>query len=89
MNSDKNSQSLAVMMENARIKMTNAINQIISETSLPAYLIEGILLGIISEIRNQKNTEIIQELLIIQEQLKNQITQFECSEQKKKKEGAE
>ena len=48
MNNSEMGQSLAVMIESARIKMTNAINQVIHETSLPAYLIEGILTGTIS-----------------------------------------
>lgn len=85
MNNSEMEQSLAVMIESARIKMTNAINQVIHETSLPAYLIEGILTGIISDIRNQKNAEMLEEMMTVQNELKNKINLTE----QEKKEGAE
>ena len=85
MNNSEMGQSLAVMIESARIKMTNAINQVIHETSLPAYLIDGVLTSIISDIRNQKNAEILEEVMVIQEELKNKLNNTE----QEKKEGTE
>lgn len=53
---------LIEIMENARTKTVGAVNQIIQESGLPAYLMEGILVGIVSDIRNQKNSELIRAL---------------------------
>lgn len=53
---------LSVAMENARGKLTQAVNQIIGESNLPAYLMEGILCEIISEIRNQKTLELLSDI---------------------------
>ena len=49
---------LSVMLENANGKLTAAFSQIAQETHLPAYLLEGIVAGILSDIRKQKNIEL-------------------------------
>ena len=58
---EKKNIPLSVVMENTKGKMTAAVNQIVNEAKLPAYLIEGILLGILSDVRNQKNLELISD----------------------------
>ena len=49
---------LSVMLENVKGRMTSSFGQIMQESSLPAYLIEGILVGILADVRNQKNLEL-------------------------------
>lgn len=49
---------LSVMMEQAKAKATAAFSQIQEETHLPAYLLEGIIAGILADVRNQKNIEL-------------------------------
>lgn len=53
---------LSVLMENARGKLVQAFNQVIDETRLPAYLYEGMLLELLSEVRNRKNLELISDI---------------------------
>ena len=62
---DKKTKSLALMIEDAKREMTNSFNQIIQRAGLPAYLIEGILCGILSDVRNQKNIELMEEMKAI------------------------
>lgn len=47
---------LSVIMENARGKLIQAYNQVLDETKLPAYLMEGMLLELLSETRNRKKS---------------------------------
>lgn len=49
---------LSVMLENIKGRMTSSFGQIMQESNLPAYLIEGILVGILADVRNQKNLEL-------------------------------
>lgn len=49
---------LSVMMENAKSRMTAAFSQVAEETHLPAYLLEGIVAGILADVRSQKNLEL-------------------------------
>ena len=55
---DNKQVPLSVMMENAKSRMTAAFSQVAEETHLPAYLLEGIVAGILADIRNQKNLEL-------------------------------
>lgn len=55
---DNNQVPLSVMLENANGKLTAAFSQVAQETHLPAYLLEGIVAGILSDIRKQKNIEL-------------------------------
>lgn len=52
---------LSVMLENTKGEMTAAVNNVIAKSNLPAYLIEGILAGILADVRNQKNLELVSD----------------------------
>lgn len=78
---NENNMPLSLMMENAKGAMTNAFNQIVKQSNLPAYLLEGIVADLLSEIRKQKNLELVSDM--------NRMKQTEHSEQEEKKEGAE
>lgn len=54
-------KSLALMLEEAKCEMTAAVNQVIQNTNLPAYLMEGIIVDLLSQVRNQKNLELVQD----------------------------
>ena len=53
--------TLIIILERARAILKNALNRVIAETALPAYLIEGILLDLLAEVRAQKAAEIAVE----------------------------
>ena len=53
--------ALIIILERARVILKNALNRAIAETALPAYLIEGILLDLLAEVRAQKAVEIAAE----------------------------
>nr|UWG80355.1 MAG: hypothetical protein [Bacteriophage sp.] len=78
---NENNMPLSLMMENAKGAMTDAFNQIVDQSNLPAYLLEGIVADLLSEIRKQKNLELVSDM--------NRMKQTEHSEQEEKKEGAE
>ena len=58
MSENKNQKPLSVMMENAKAMMIASFNQVQAETALPAYLMEGIVLDLLAQVRNQKNLEL-------------------------------
>lgn len=78
---NENNMPLSLMMENAKGAMTDAFNQIVEQSNLPAYLLEGIVADLLSEIRKQKNLELVSDM--------NRMKQTEHSEQEEKEEGAE
>lgn len=78
---NENNMPLSLMMENTKGAMTDAFNQIVEQSNLPAYLLEGIVADLLSEIRKQKNLELVSDM--------NRMKQTEHSEQEEKKEGAE
>lgn len=78
---NENNMPLSLMMENAKGAMTDAFNHIVEQSNLPAYLLEGIVADLLSEIRKQKNLELVSDM--------NRMKQTEHSEQEEKKEGAE
>lgn len=80
-NMNQENMPLSLMIENARGAMNDAFNQIAEQTNLPAYLLEGIVADLLSEIRKQKNLELVSDM--------NRMKQTEHSEQEEKKEGAE
>ncbi len=59
---------LSVMIENARLKMRSAVNEVIKESSLPAYLIEGILVDVLSDIKSQHMAELVHDFSVMQEE---------------------
>ena len=70
---------LSVMLENAKGMMLDAFNQVQEKSNLPAYLMEGIVLDLLSEVRNRKNLELVQDY--------NRMNQ--AAESEEKKEGEE
>lgn len=70
---------LSVLLENTKIRMTDSVNKVIQESNLPAYLIEGILSDILSDVRKQKNLELASDYATMNEE----------KEQDNKKEGEE
>lgn len=53
--------TLIIILERARAILKNALNRVIKETALPAYLIEGILLDLLADVRAQKAVELAAE----------------------------
>lgn len=53
---------LSLMLENAKGMMIDAFNQVQKKTNLPAYLMEGIVLDLLSQVRNQKNLELVSDM---------------------------
>lgn len=51
--------SLLLILERARSILKNALNRVIQETALPAYLIEGLLVELLAEVRGQKAAELV------------------------------
>lgn len=58
--------SLSIAMENTKCKLNQTFKQIISDSKLPAYLIEGMITDILSQIRNQKNLELLSDINTMQ-----------------------
>lgn len=61
MSENENQKPLSVMMENAKAMMIASFNQVQAETALPAYLMEGIVLDLLAQVRNQKNLELVSD----------------------------
>lgn len=53
---------LSIMIENTKGMLIDAFNQIQEKSSLPAYLMEGIVLDLLSQVRNQKNLELVADM---------------------------
>jgi hypothetical protein len=53
---------LSVMIENARGMMLDSFNEVIEKTNLPAYLLDGVVIDLLSEVRKQKNIALIAAL---------------------------
>lgn len=62
-------KSLVSTLENTKIKMMATFNQIVSEGNIPMYLYEGILLEMLSDVRTQKNVELVSEINTLQAKL--------------------
>lgn len=75
-------KSLVSTLENAKLKMMTTFNQIVGEGNIPMYLYEGILLEILSDVRTQKNVELISEINTLQAKLQ----ELEKSAEEKKEE---
>jgi len=52
---------LSIMLENAKGMLIDAFNQVQNKTNLPGYLMEGIVLDLLAEVRNRKNLELVQD----------------------------
>lgn len=77
----ENNMPLSIMIENAKGALNQAFNEILQQSNLPAYLMEGIVVDLLSQIRCQKNLELVSDM--------NMMKQSEHTEQEEKKEGAE
>lgn len=75
-------KSLVSTLENTKIKMMATFNQIVSEGNIPMYLYEGILLEMLSDVRTQKNVELVSEINTLQAKLQ----ELEKSSEEKKDE---
>ena len=73
---DKKNIPLSVMVENTKGMMFEAFQQVQEKSNRPAYLMEGIIVDLLSQVRNQKNLELVSDM-----QRMNQ------SEQEKQEEG--
>lgn len=58
----KNKMPLSIIIENVRADLFNEYNRVSSQSGLPSYLMEGIVVEILSEIRKQKNIDMIIEM---------------------------
>lgn len=72
---------LSIIIENAKGALNQAFNEILQQSNLPAYLMEGIVVDLLSQIRCQKNLELVSDM--------NRMKRSEHTEQEEKKEGAE
>ena len=54
----KQDMPLSVIMESARTKLITAFNETAQESRLPAFLLEGIVEGLLADIRARKNAEL-------------------------------
>lgn len=53
---------LSVVVENAKGEIVQAVNRVSAKSKLPAFLFEGIILDVLSEIRNRKNLELVADI---------------------------
>ncbi len=58
---------LSIVMEETRTKLNVIVNKVIEESKLPAYLVEGMLLGLLSDVREQKARELISDMRVTSE----------------------
>ena len=50
---------LMVAVEEARLKLYSAFNNVAEETKLPPFLLEGVVTDLLSEIRKQKYVDLL------------------------------
>ncbi len=63
---------LSIMLESAKGKFVSAFNEVLADTKLPAYLVEGIVLDILADLRNRKNIELIMDYAAMQNKEKKE-----------------
>lgn len=63
---------LSIMLENAKGMMIDAFNQIQDKTNLPGYLMEGMVLDLLAEVRNRKNLELVADMNRMKEEKKKE-----------------
>lgn len=62
---------LSIMIESAKGKFIASFNEVLTETKLPAYLVEGIVLEILADLRNRKNIELMMDYATMQNKEKS------------------
>ena len=60
---EKMGESLIEIMEKTKLKIELSVNQAIRESGLPFYLAEGIVAGVLCDIKDRKNTELLQTIV--------------------------
>lgn len=55
-------KSLMVVVEETKLKVYSALNQIVEESKLPPFLFEGILTEMLADVRNQKFINLMAEM---------------------------
>ncbi len=55
---------LSVVMEETHSQLTVVVNKIIEDSKLPAYLIEGMIMELLSDVRKQKARELISDMRV-------------------------
>lgn len=55
-------KSLAEMIENTSQRINAAVFNIMQESGLPAYLTEGIILGVLADVRERKAAELVMSI---------------------------
>ena len=78
--------SLLMIVEDVRVRVNSAINQIIAETNIPAYLMEGVLQGALADVRAIKNSELYAEIRVEQSEPETQSEQSEPETQSEQSE---
>jgi hypothetical protein len=63
---------LSIMLESAKGKFVSAFNEVLADTKLPAYLVEGIVLEILADLRNRKNLELMMDYSVMQNKEKKE-----------------
>ncbi len=53
---------LSVLMEETHARLITVVNKIIEDSKLPAYLIEGMIVELLSDVRKQKAQELISDM---------------------------
>ena len=61
---------LSILLETAKRKYNAAVNEMLAETKLPAYLVEGIVYETLAEIRARKSQEILHDYTAMQNKAK-------------------
>ena len=72
------------MIENTSQRINAAVFNIIQESGLPAYLTEGIILGLLADVRERKAAELI---MSIREENKKEQAESKEKKQKETKDG--
>lgn len=61
--------SLAYILESVKRDINAAISQIVQASGMPGYLLEGIIEGVLADVRAQKNAELRLELQSLAKEL--------------------
>lgn len=65
--SKQTDKPLSIILEETRAKTFTAVNAIMQETQLPAFLMDGILSDVLAEVRKQKNLELSNDYASLKE----------------------
>ncbi len=59
---------LMIVIEEAKAQLFTAFNNIVKETKLPSFLLEGVVNDLLSDIRRQKNIDLMTMLDVKEEE---------------------